>query len=472
MKPFQVGDSVVPVLVLVACSALGVGCSSLTSLEGLGFESLGRAADADSEPTASEAQRQESDDEAERPRLVGDYAMPWGGHFLAVEAVGLCTELNDTGSDPPHNSRRNVLVAEMLRHQVPRPAELLADQRTALVLARAFLPPGARKGDRVDIEVRTPSRSETTSLERGWLMEVRLQEMAALGGQIRTGNVGALAAGSVLIDSIGTGSTDPVAQVRGQILGGGVVTRDRTMGLVLKEEHHNAIISARISEAVSGRFQVFDGGNKRGVATPKTDEYIEILPHATYRDNISRYLRVVREVPVQQREKARQRWLRRLGQDLLDRDTTVLAALRLEALGRESIPMLRRGLNSDDPEVRFYAAEAMAYLNDASAAPVLGQFARESAFRWHALTALSVMDDLAAQEELMELLDEPSAETRFGAFRAMQSMSPYDPTVRGTRLGDALVWHQVPSTAEPLVHVFAQTPTRDRLLRRAVPNGQ
>ena len=55
--------------------------------------------------------------------------------------------------------------------------------------------------------------------------------------------------------------------------------------------------------------------------------------------------------------------------------------------------------------MRFYAAEALAYLDRREAAEPLGQIARDQpAFRVFALTALSAMQDYAAYEQLRDLL--------------------------------------------------------------------
>ena len=48
------------------------------------------------------------------------------------------------------------------------------------------------------------------------------------------------------------------------------------------------------------------------------------------------------------------------------------------------------------------------------------------AFRAFALAALSAMDDMAAYDALDQLLEVPSAETRYGAFRALWAMNPQD----------------------------------------------
>ena len=110
--------------------------------------------------------------------------------------------------------------------------------------------------------------------------------------------------------------------------------------------------------------------------------------------------------------------------------------MQLEAIGSEGVDALLKGIQSKDPEVRFYAAEALAYLDHREAAEPLGQIARDQpAFRVFALTALSAMQDFAAYEQLRELLVVPSAETRYGAFRALWTMNEKDPLVKGEMLG-------------------------------------
>ena len=78
-------------------------------------------------------------------------------------------------------------------------------------------------------------------------------------------------------------------------------------------------------------------------------------------------------------------------------------------------------------DMKFYAAEALAYLDDTAAAGVLAEVARnEPAFRVNALAALSAMDDASAYEGLRSLLEVKSAETRYGAFRALWAMNQHD----------------------------------------------
>ena len=143
---------------------------------------------------------------------------------------------------------------------------------------------------------------------------------------------------------------------------------------------------------------------------------------------------------------------------MLDPITAGRAARQLEAIGRDGVDLLKKGIASPDAEVRFYSAEALAYLDQSEAAKPLGQAALEQpAFRVFALTALSAMNDYAAYEQLCSLLDVPSAETRYGAFRALWAMNPTDRMVRGETLGDEFSYHVLATTATPMIHVTRST---------------
>ncbi|GAG50072.1 unnamed protein product, partial [marine sediment metagenome] len=89
-----------------------------------------------------------------------------------------------------------------------------------------------------------------------------------------------------------------------------------------------------------------------------------------------------------------------------------------------------------------YSAETLAYLDRREAAEPLGQIARDQpAFRVFALTALSAMQEYAAYEQLRYLLSSPSAETRYGAFRALWAGNKADPLVKGESLGGQFQYH-------------------------------
>jgi flagellar basal body P-ring protein FlgI len=388
-------------------------------------------------------------------KYVSQYTHPYGMNYVKLEAVSLVTGLNGTGSDPPPTPQRAALLAEMNRREVDNPNQVLASGNTSMVLVRAFLRPGIQEGDRFDVEVRVPSQSETTSIRDGWLLSTRLTEMAVLGEQIREGHVYGISEGAILVDPSADPENSPALSTRGRILGGGIAVKSRPLGLVISDQHQSIRVSQEIAKSINHRFYTFAEGRKRGVATPKTDEFIDLLIHPRYSDNVGRYMEIVRSIGIDEPATSLQARLLFLEQQLGDPLTAASAAMRLEAIGNdEAKAVLKVGAKSIDPEVRFYAAEALAYLDETAAVEVLADAARnEPAFRVNALAALSAMDDVMAYEALRALLETRSAETRYGAFRALWAMNPHDPLLREENMGNQFHYHVLDVPGPDMIHV-------------------
>ena len=419
-------------LVFITAIALSTGCTSF----------IGSNENETPEPV-----------EVDRPETVGDATRPHGLGVASVESVGLVTGVSNTGSDPPPSQQRQMLLEEMKRREVDNPNQLLANESTALVLVRAKLPPGVRKGDRINVEVRVPNRSKTTSLAGGWLMETKLREVAVLDQSLRSGHVRGVVEGPILIQSLTGEASDKVASLRGIVLGGGVATKSRPIGLKLRGEHHSVSMSKIIGDAINRRFDTYVRGKRQGAATPQTDKFIALEIHPRYRHNLIRFLRVIEQIPLRESQMGQIDRLKTLENDLLVPALSSLAAVRLEAIGSEATSTLLAGLQSGSAEVRFYAAEALAYLDHADAAGVLAASTNESAFRSRALSALGAMSSIEAHDAISNLLHVPSAETRYGAFRALQQMNPRDPLLGQDAVGQRIAFHEIASQQEPMIHV-------------------
>ena len=392
-------------------------------------------------------------DEDQQPLSVGDLTVPNGMNYLKVESIGLVTGLNNTGSTPPSGMHRQMLIDEMQTHDVENPNALLGSPRTSLVLLRGYLPPGVRKGEKFDIEVRVPAHSQTSSLRDGFLLRSRMRELAVLNQNVRTGHVAALSEGSVLVHSLFRGESDNTNSQSGIVLGGGISHMDRPLGLLIKTKFSSIRTATRVASAINRRFLQYTDENSKGVASAKSDNYVELIVHDSYRHNVSRYMNVVRSIVVGESDVASHERKELLLAKLFEPTTAAEAAMQLEAIGAESIPTLKQGLTSEDPEVRFYSAESLAYLDEPDAAPALSQLAsKHIAFRWHAMTALAGMDHVNALDAITELLNAESAETRVGAFRALWTRNPNSPLVNGRKFSD-FHFHQVETSAYPLIHI-------------------
>jgi flagellar basal body P-ring protein FlgI len=388
-------------------------------------------------------------------KYVSSYSQPYGMNYVKAEAISLVTGLSGTGSDPPPTPQRAVLLEEMKRREVDNPNEILASRNTSLVLVRGILRPGIQEGDRFDVEVRVPSQSETTSIRNGWLLSSRLTELAVLGQMIKEGHVLGIADGPVLVDPSADPKDNPAHATRGRVLGGGIALKSRPLGLVIDHEHESFSLSQNMAKSINNRFYTFVSGRKQGVATPKTDQFIDVVIHPRYSENVGRYMQVLRSVAINESPTELQARLMFLEQQLRDPITAASAALRLEAIGNdEAKHILKQSAAASDPEVRFYAAEALAYLDDTAAVAVLAESARnEPAFRVNALAALSAMDDVMAYDALRALLEVNSAETRYGAFRALWAMNEKDPFLHDETLGNQFHYHILDVPGPDMVHV-------------------
>ncbi|MEM7457493.1 MAG: flagellar basal body P-ring protein FlgI, partial [Planctomycetota bacterium] len=433
---------------LAGVSATAIGCS-VVSLSGC-QNFIPRGQSPDSEAVTRIVGSEAVDDGT---KYVSTNCGIWGVNFAVIEGVGLVVGLDGTGSEPADSSQKQHLISELQSQDIENPKQLVASENSAIVLIKAKLPPGIRKGEKYDIEIRTLDRAETASLHRGYLIHTRLRPMALLGRTLQEGHVLGYARGEVLTDALFETRDDQPNQLRGLVLGGGEAVEDRPIGLTLRTDQTVRTATA-ISRAINARFSADGRDGRTGAATPKTDKLIELQVPEEYKLNVGRFAQLVLNVAYDETTTQRVERLERLGQQINNPETAELAALRLEALGPEGVPTLKRTLNSPDAEIKFFAAQALAYQGEPDGVDHLETMAAgEPAFRWHALTALASMDDMAARVALESLMQVDSAEARYGAFRALSARDPDDPVVAGRRLANSFHLCTVDSeTADPLLH--------------------
>ncbi|MGL4552079.1 MAG: flagellar basal body P-ring protein FlgI [Gemmataceae bacterium] len=416
--------------------------------------------------------------------VVGDRTLVGNAEPVRLGGVGLVEGLEGTGGDCNHDSYRSMLVND-LRVRGERSADkLLRSPDCALVIVEATMTPGSGAGDLVEVEVKLPPGSRATSLRGGTLRKCKLfnYDFAKNLKTDYTGSQGMLlghalatAEGPVLVSG---DADDAVRAKAGRIWQGGKVTKEHPLALVMNRDSQRAALTGIIVDRVNNLFlPSFPAAGEDKPAVASTPNVVALRVPAIYRQNIPRYLRVVRFIPLVEGTEAgggegkdRKPYRHRLGEDVLDPAKAVVAALRLEALGPKSVPTLKAGLESKHPLVRFCSAEALAYLGHPSCAEELGRAARHPLFRAYALTALASLRESACQQQLVELIETAADdETRYGAFRALLTLNPRHPAVAGDNVGGSFFLHRLAPDSPPLVHLstsrraevalFGKTPT-------------
>ncbi|MDR0336074.1 MAG: flagellar basal body P-ring protein FlgI [Planctomycetaceae bacterium] len=388
-------------------------------------------------------------------KLVGDCANIGNYHSIQIFGYGLINGLSGTGGDDVNSLERRMVYDEMTRMGVRDVRAILADPTTAVVNILAYMRPGIQEGDLFDVEVRLPPETNARSLRGGWLMATKLEEMAVLGGSLKEGKSMALVQGPIMVDDpLATETSNPAGLKQGIILSGARAKESRSLTIIMKSGAESAFATDRIAKEINHRFHIAVG-QKKGMATAKTDSLIVLEVHPTYAKDVARYVRVIRAIACYETPAKQLHRIERLKSELLIPEKSQHAAFQLEAIGKKGLEALRSGLNSSNTEVQFHAATSLAYLGDGTPSKILADIARnEPAFRVYALNALSVLrTDIEAEIALHELLHVPSAETRYGAFRALHNRNQYDRTIRGENLGNQFNYHGITTNAPPMVHL-------------------
>lgn len=400
---------------------------------------------------------------------------------IPVSGVGLVYGLKGTGSSPPPGQWRTMLEQSLRKQGYKEIKTLLDDpnKTTSLVIVTALIPPGARKDERIDIQVYVPDDCRTTSLKGGQLFHCELMTSdttgnvsslakngtpAAPSGGLLLGSAMATANGPVVagtftptgpnakrdsgIDAEGAGPSLKV----GRVWAGGVVKQPRPYYFLMNPGDQNIRTAVGVADGLVRTFHgAGDPSNK--VADAKTRELVLVNVPPAYRHNHYRFLLVARQVPLVQ-VTTDSVYRRKLEEELLDPTTALMAAIKLEALGGDSHRSLRLGLRSPSPWVRFAAGEALAYLGQTDGAEELARLAEEHpAVRGQCLKALASLDDGASIDRLVELMANADPTLRYGAFVALRLGDEKNPLLGGTLMNNAYWLHRVAPGSPGLVHV-------------------
>ncbi len=400
---------------------------------------------------------------------------------IQVSGIGLVYGLPGTGSSATPGGWRTLLERDLKKRGETNITQLLDDPRksTSLVLVSAIIPAGARKGDLVDLQITLPDDSKTTSLKGGRLYPCDLYNSETTGniksmvhdgkpsgpsGELKLGDVwaktmpeGELIAGvfvprgerSPQVDADADGQ--PMCRTA-RVWGGGKVTRSRPFFILMNQGDQNARMAYNVAERLNSTFHATAEPNLK-VADAKSKELIVTNVPLAYRHNHLRYLLVARQVPILP-PRSDTAAHHKLEEDLLDPRTTLVAAIKLEALGFSSLHSLRVGKESLSPWVRFASAEALTYLGQTDGADELARLAEaHPALRAPCLKALASMDDAACTDRLTELMSSPDPMLRYGAFSALRMADENAAAAQGESVNGSYWVHAVARGSSGMIHL-------------------
>jgi flagellar basal body P-ring protein FlgI len=426
--------------------------------------------------TVARPQLDDADVDRDRVQTIGDVSAGFENALdTVVSGYGLVTGLDGTGGSTPPGDARTMVLERLKRAKIESPAELIDSPDCAVVVVTAVIKPGVRRDELVDVEVTVPPGSKVKSLRGGVLQPTPLMTFATQGevreylknndyGTISQGNRTlrghevVLAKGSLQAALTGpeggAGASDQSLK-QAYVWKGGKVLDTRAMFLILKTDQQRY----RVAEQVATRLnEVFHGGETAGtkVAAARHKDQVAVVVPPRYRLNRFHYMRVVGAVPISPPADPIA-YVREWEEKLQQPETSLAAAIRLEALGNPGLPALRNALTSEYPLVRFAAAQALAYQGQTAGADALQKAASEHpALQAFALTALAALDDALGISKLEELLAANEPELRYGAFRALREIDPSAELIRGDWAGRSFAIHEVRTPGPSLVHLLRE----------------
>lgn len=455
--------------------------------------------------------RPQMPDDAERDRdlsirTIGDVTEVGNVEALQVSGVGLVTGLDGTGHAPQGWFRSRLeeqlrkhksLADRLIRDQgVSSVKALLDSPNNALVLITAFIPPGARRGDHLDIQVTLPQGSRATSLAGGYLEQTVLKNYESTRSinpdsdrpdRLVTGHTLALARGRL---ATGTGAPgEESSELRAaQVWQGGVSLIDRPFMFTMKRDAASTAVANAVAQRINVAFQEdprrleklsqeqkrlmllgtvnrqinqkFEGMGRTDMAKAAGKDGLHVRVPLAYRFNPQHYLLVARNTPLRsETPEVARRYRSRLQKMLADPKQTLRAAVRLEALGKDSVPIFKEGLTHAHPLVRFACAQALTYLGSTAGIEELTRLARRYPLLTnHCVIAMAGLDEAVCRDALVELMHGDDPAVRCGAFVAYRLTAEGAPSarrdhrVRGEHLAETFWLYQAAPGSTPLVH--------------------
>ncbi|HZN69232.1 MAG TPA: flagellar basal body P-ring protein FlgI [Tepidisphaeraceae bacterium] len=360
-----------------------------------------------------------------------------------VSAYGLVGQLRGTGDTDAPAAVRQWMVREMVRRgfgspgmgfeHLP-PGRVLASPDFAIVRVDAAIPPGVRRGDRVDAWV-SALANDTTSLAHGVLYET---ELRANGANPQAPSVAvdvvARTGGPLLVNpAYALGAPPDSVQAKSSLRRGmvfnGVVHNDRPLFLILRQPQHS--VARAVERRINERFQREADRNAKNnvigkiVAEAQDEGVIHAYLPRAFRGDWEHFAGVVSHLYLNNSPG----FVAAKAKELADQAVKPGAPLLnisycWEGLGGGAMPHVAKLMSHPDPAVAFAAARAAACIGDTSMA-AQETLARMATTRGHPfqLSAIEVLGKLppstALNQVLRRLLEAREATVRIEAYRVL-----------------------------------------------------
>lgn len=351
-----------------------------------------------------------------------------------VSGYGLVVGLANTGDNRgTPQAVVNAILDEMARRGLGssddrlrqyKPGAMINDPQTAIVEVYAWLPPGGRAGQRLDVFVQAERGSHTRSLARGNLYQTNLfvGGVDALNPRPKP-NVYVKAAGAVFVNpayaSEGAKSLADAASLRsGTIMSGGVMTDDRP--LWLRARNPQLSITRSIEMRLDLRFEERQGNR---VARTQDEGIVHVYVPKSFNGDWEHFIGVATHLYLDATPGTGSIKARTLAAEAIKPDAPLMdISYCWEGIGEEALPVVQKLYTHASPQVAFAAARAGAFIGDSSADETIHEIARNDSnpFQLNAVKVLGALPPSPRIDRMLtELLATKNALVRIEAYRVL-----------------------------------------------------
>jgi len=370
------------------------------------------------EQNASKTDKRNLEEPTELNTTVGSIARLYDFSATPVKGFGIVANLPGTGSSecPPD---LRVILEKYIQQQVPdkgtiNPNSFINSKNTAVVEVYGVIPPVATKGQNIDLKVAALSSTQTTSLAGGRLFTTDLKGVARFTRFNEYSKTLAKAAGPIFIDTL---ETQNINKNTGYILGGGVISIDALVSLILSEPSY--FTASAIHNRLNERF----GPGTANAISPT--EIIIKIPDKFKKRKVS-FLEMVKLLYITDNSQLQQARIDSLVRRLAESEDKIASELALTAIGKGALDELAPLLDHPDQRIRLHSARCMLDIGDDRALRPLRKIIidRNSPYRIDAIQALGTS---AKRNDVLPILNrllrDDDFDIRFAAYEQLRKLA-------------------------------------------------
>jgi hypothetical protein len=375
---------------------------------------------------------------------VGNLARMVQFNAVPVRGFGIVAGLNGTGSSECPPALRSELE-KYIRQQLPNtkdldPRRFLDSPNTAVVEINGVIPELADRGQSFDLQIIPFSRSQTTSLDGGFLYTAPLKERSTFIRYDQYAKTFAVAEGQIFRNTLDEEKAD-----QWYLLGGGIVRNEVQLSLALLKPNFNAAntIRNRLNER-------FGSGTAKAVSAAE----VRIQIPSRYKNQKTRFLQMVLDLYLSDDPALCQKHMQTLITQISSPADRERAEAGLEAIGKLSLDLLHPLLASKDSDLRFFAARCMLNIGDERAMPALEEFCKDTTSPW-CIPAIQAIGQAArprkAEPVLLKAIESSNLQIRLAAYEQLDLIR--SPAISRTMIADSFLLDRVFCGGPPLIYV-------------------